>query len=83
MVPMVERFLIPFVTTVSYPLEVRGNAWVIAKKISTATDGHWVESCELHMMTSATLIEALYEAVDEYLHERGKKTINEFTEQAG
>ena len=38
---------------------------------------------ELHMMTSATLIEALYDAVDEWLalNTKGKTNITQLSEQ--
>ena len=39
--------------------------------------GGWACERELMMMTSATLIEALYEAVDDYLHTLGKSNITE------
>ena len=39
--------------------------------------GGWACDRELMMMTSATLIEALYEAVDDYLRAIGKSNITE------
>ena len=44
--------------------------------------GHWTSGVELQMMTSATLIEALYDAVDEWLREKSKSSIGELNEQA-
>lgn len=41
--------------------------------------GSWACDRELMMMTSATLIEALYEAVDDHLHSLGKSNITELT----
>lgn len=41
--------------------------------------GTWACDRELMMMTSATLIEALYEAVDDYLRDLGKSNITELS----
>ena len=58
--------------------EVRGSAWVIAKRRAsqTADAGTLLsrDSHELHMMTSATLIEALYECVQDWLQQNSNKT---------
>lgn len=58
--------------------QVRGSPWVIARRrAGHASDGQSADgngNQEFLMMTSATLIEALYEAVDEWLrdHANGK-----------
>lgn len=53
---------------------------MVAKKVALASEGvtpTWANQHELMMMTSATLIEALYEAVDDHLRELGKSNITE------
>jgi hypothetical protein len=74
-----------------FAIEVRGNAWVIQKKRQSASAVVSVASefqvnselCELHMMTSATLIEALYDAVDTWLanYTAGKTNLTELTDK--
>ena len=64
--------------------EVRGSAWVVSKKVHGTPSlehgaGTWACDRELMMMTSATLIEALYEAVDDYLRDLGKSNITELS----
>ena len=55
---------------------------MIQKRIAQNTESQaWTDSCELLMMTSATLVEALYEACDEWLQERGKSKITELDEK--
>ena len=67
--------------------EVRGSAWVITKRRPGATEcslscsGVKDGNIELHCMTSATLIEALYSCVDDYLESIGKKCITDLNEQ--
>ena len=55
---------------------------MISKRVAPANDtGGWAEGCELLMMTSATLIEALYEAVDDYLLDKSKTSIRDLNEK--
>ena len=73
--------------------QVRGSAWVIAKRKPNPPDGHTTlqlggatdvdgDRFELHCMTSATLIEALYSAVDDWLQENtGGKQLTQLDEQ--
>lgn len=42
---------------------------------------HWTDGLELQMMTSATLIEALYDAVEEWLGARSKSSLAELNEE--
>lgn len=74
-------------TTVSNPLpfKVRGSPWVISRRRaggagvadSNGQSADGTLNCELLMMTSATLIEALYECCDDWLRDNapGKATI--------
>ena len=68
--------------------EVRGSCWVIVKRrlattddFSSAASGIDGNDYELHMMTSATLIEALYSCVADWLHEKGKASLSELDEK--
>lgn len=65
--------------------EVRGSAWVIAKRRASETPDAGTllsrDSHELHVMTSATLIEALYECVEDWLRENNKTNILELDDK--
>ena len=73
-------------------IQVRGAAWVVPKLRKDVSEqslagcgfgADYGNHYELHCMTSATLIEALYDAVDEWIamNAPGKKSIHDFTEK--
>lgn len=86
--PMCRQVYDGFSVTLPHPArldQVRGSCWVISKKVRNDADSaqatQWLDSCQLLMMTSATLIEALYEAVDEWLQERSKSNLTELSSE--